>query len=81
MVALLTLGKNASLYFFKATRARMCGTLMILGIFWKALPRYGFGKKGSQCKGVKKAKERVSVALIANTAVGKKTSVVVWTSS
>ena len=24
------------------------------GIFWKALPDYGFGRKGSQCKGGKK---------------------------
>ena len=49
---------------------------MRLGIFWRALPHHGFGKKGSQCKGGKKAKQRVTVALIANAAVGKKTPVV-----
>ena len=25
--------------------------------FWRALPDHGFGKKGSQCKGGKKAKQ------------------------
>ena len=54
---------------------------MRLGIFWRALPHHGFGKKGSQCKGGKKAKQRVTVALIANAAVGKKTPMVMWTSS
>ena len=34
--------------------------------FWRALPEHGFGKRGSQCKGGKKAKQRVTICLIAN---------------
>ena len=34
--------------------------------FWKALPDHGSGKRGSQCKGGKKVKQRVTIALIAN---------------
>ena len=30
--------------------------------FWKALPDHGFGKRGSQCKGGKKVKQRVTIA-------------------
>lgn len=29
------------------------------GCFWRALPEHSFGKKGSQCKGGKKAKQRL----------------------
>ena len=34
--------------------------------FWRALPDHGFRKRGSQCKGGKKVKQRVTIALIAN---------------
>ena len=51
------------------------------GCFWRALPDHGFGKKGSQCKGGKKAKQRVTVALIANAAGGKEAAIVVWKSA
>ena len=30
--------------------------------FWCALPEYGFGRKGSQCKGGGKAKQRFMIA-------------------
>ena len=40
-------------------------------IFWKALPDHGFGRKGSQCKGGKKSKQCVTVALFVSAA-GKK---------
>ena len=47
------------------------------GCFWRALPDHGFGKKGSQCKGEKKAKKRVTVALIANATGGKEAAIIV----
>ena len=34
--------------------------------FWKALPDHGFGKKKSQFIGGTKAKQRVTIALLAN---------------
>jgi len=50
------------------------------GCFWRALPEYGFGKKGSLCKGGKKAKQRFTIALIANAAGGKESAIVIWKS-
>ena len=47
--------------------------------FWRALPDHGFAKKGSQCKGGKRAKQRVTIALIAN-AEGEKEAAVIWKS-
>ena len=41
-----------------------------MACFWRALPDHGFGKKGTQCKGGKKAKHRITVALIANAVGG-----------
>ena len=43
------------------------------GLFWKALPDREFGVKGSACKGGRKVKERITVALFV-TAAGKKKS-------
>ena len=37
--------------------------------------------KGPECKGGKKAKQRVTVALIANAAGGKEAAIVVWKSA
>lgn len=51
------------------------------GCFWRALPDHGFAKKGSQCKGGKKAKHRMTVALIVNADGGKETAIVVWKSA
>ena len=48
------------------------------GCFWRALLEHGFGKKGSQCKGGKKAKQRFTIALIANAAGGKESAIVIW---
>ena len=48
--------------------------------FWRALPDYGFGKRGSQCKGGKKAKQRVTIALLANAEGEKEAPVVIWKS-
>ena len=48
--------------------------------FWKALPDHGFGKRGSQCKGGKKVKQRVTIALIANADGEKEAAVVIWKS-
>ena len=48
--------------------------------FWKALPDHSFGKRGSQCKGGKKAKQQVRIALIANANGEKEGAVVIWRS-
>lgn len=48
------------------------------GCFWRALPEHGFGRKGTQCKGGKKAKQRFTIALIANAAGGKECAIVIW---
>ena len=47
------------------------------GCFWKALPDRGFGQKGKECKGGKKCKQRLTVALMANAAGETKTPVVI----
>ena len=47
------------------------------GIFWKALPDSGFGRKGSQCKGGKKSKQRVTVAFFVSAA-GKEKPIFIW---
>ena len=39
------------------------------GCFWRALPQKGFGVKGQECKGGKKAKQRVTIAFIVNKQV------------
>ena len=41
------------------------------GLFWRALPDKGFGERGKACKGGKKSKIRITVALFV-TASGKK---------
>lgn len=46
------------------------------GIFWRALPDKGFGERGKACKGGKKGKIRVTVALFV-TASGKKEKAIV----
>ena len=51
------------------------------GCFWKALPDYGFARKGSQCRGGKKAKQRVTVALITNADGDKEAAVIIWKSA
>ena len=51
--------------------------LKIFGI-WMKLDEHGFGKKRSQCKGGKKAKQRFTIALIANAAGGKESAIVIW---
>ena len=48
--------------------------------FWRALPDHGFGKRGSQCKGGKKVKQRVTIVLIANANGEKEAAVVIWKS-
>ena len=48
--------------------------------FWRALPDYGFGKKGSECNGGKQAKQRVTIALIANVDREKEAAIVIWKS-
>ncbi len=39
-----------------------------------------FWKKGSQCRGGKKAKQRFTIAFIANAAGGKEAAIVIWKS-
>ena len=51
-----------------------------IACFWRALPDHGFGKKGSQCKGGKKAKQRVTIALLANANGEKEDPIVIWKS-
>ena len=48
--------------------------------FWKALPDHGFGKKKSQCTGGKKAKQRVTIALLANADREKEDAILIWKS-
>ena len=50
------------------------------GCFWRAMPETGFGKKGSQCHGDKKAKQRFTVALMVNAAGEKQPPIVIWKS-
>ena len=50
------------------------------GCFWRTLPDKGFGTKALQCKGGKKSKTRVTVALIANATGEKEDPIVIWTS-
>ena len=50
------------------------------GCFWRALPDKGFGEKGKKCKGGKKSKHRVTVALLANAVGGKEDPIVIWKS-
>ena len=38
------------------------------GCYWQALPEKGFGEKGKECKGGKKAKQRVTIAFVVNAA-------------
>ena len=47
------------------------------GCFWKALPDRGFGQKGKECKGGKKCKQRLTVALMASAAGETETPVVI----
>ena len=47
------------------------------GCFWKALPDQGFGQKEKECKGGKKCKQRLTVALMANAAGEIETPVVI----
>ncbi|XP_065831030.1 tigger transposable element-derived protein 4-like [Oscarella lobularis] len=50
------------------------------GCLWQALPDKGFCTKGQACKGGKKSKLRVTVALIANAAGGTEKPVVIYRS-
>ena len=47
------------------------------GCFFRALPEKTLAEKHSECKGGKKAKERVTIAFIANAAGGKETPIVI----
>ena len=48
------------------------------GVFWKALPDRGFGGRSKNCKGGKKSKQRITVALFASVAGTKEKPVVIW---
>ena len=50
------------------------------GCFWRAFPESGFGKKGMQSHGRKKAKQRLTVALLVNAAGEKEPPIVIWKS-
>ena len=50
------------------------------GCFYKALPDKGFGQRKKICKGGKKAKQRLTIAFIANAAGGKEPPIVIWKS-
>ena len=50
------------------------------GCFWKAPPDSGFGESRKECKGGKKCKQTMSVALIVNAAGGKETPFAIWKS-
>lgn len=51
---------------------RICENFNETGWFWRALPDHAFVQKGSQCRDVKKVKQRIIVALVAMKQVGKK---------
>ena len=60
---------------------RISGTSMKLLVFGRLyIPDHGFGKRGSQCKGGKKVKQRVTIALIANADGEKEAAIVIWKS-
>ena len=48
------------------------------GCFWRALPEHGFGRKGSECKGGKKSKQRLTIAFMVNAAGEKESAIVIW---
>ena len=50
------------------------------GIFWRALPDRGFGQKSASCKGGKKSKQRITVALFVTASGQKEKPVVIWKS-
>lgn len=50
------------------------------GVFWRALPTKGFGQKGKDCKGGKKCKQRITVALFVSATGAKEKPVVIWKS-
>ena len=47
------------------------------GCFFRALPEKTLSQKNSECKGGKKAKERVTIAFITNAARGKEMPIVI----
>ena len=52
------------------------------GCFWRALPEKGFGRKGQECKGGKKAKHRATIAFIVNAAGQSECMpIVIWKSN
>ena len=63
---------------FRTYSAEEVWNLDETGCFWCVLPEYGFGRKGSLCKGGKKAKQRFMITLIANAACGKECAIVIW---
>ena len=52
------------------------GNMDKTGCFWRALPVKCFDMKGKQCKGGKKCKQRMPMALFVNAAGEKKTPVI-----
>ena len=49
------------------------------GCYWRALPEKGFGEKGKECKGGKKAKQRVTIAFVVNAAGESEVKpIVIW---
>lgn len=50
------------------------------GVFWRALPNHGFGKKGNNCRGGKKNKQRLTVAFFVSAVGTKEKPVVMWRS-
>ena len=65
MVILLFHGKSG----FQGIFSQNIWNLDEMGCFWRALPEYCFRRKGSQCKGGKKAKEIFIIPLMANAAI------------
>ena len=41
------------------------------GCFFKALPSKGLAQRGKKCKGAKKSKQRMTIAFLVSTDVGK----------
>ena len=46
-------------------------------LWWRTLPTHGFGQKGKECKGGKKAKNRITICFIVNADGGKEKPIVI----
>ena len=77
---LLTHGRRDFQNYYKDTKVWMFGIWMRRHAFGVRCLIVDLPQKGSQCKGGKKAKQRITVALIANACGGREKAIVIWKS-